>query len=184
MGDVDMIVPKQITNENVEEVLEQVMITYGTDLSILAYSYVKDASTAKDIVQSVFIKCYKHLPKFRGEAALKTWIYRITINQCKDHLQSAYIRRLKFWEAGPVLEPHSECNTEEIVFRKNTNEQVKRIVFELPAKYREVVFLHYFQDFSVEDISAMLNIPANTVKTRLRRGRDKLKGAFEEEGIQ
>lgn len=64
------------------------MIEYGNELVRLAFSYVKDTESAKDMVQNTFIKCYKNLDSFRFDAQIKTWLYRITINECKDYLKS------------------------------------------------------------------------------------------------
>lgn len=64
------------------------MIDYGNELVRLAFSYVKDAEIAKDMVQNSFIKCYKNMESFQFDAQIKTWLYRITINECKDYLKS------------------------------------------------------------------------------------------------
>ena len=69
-------------------VLEKIMIEYGNELVRLAFSYVKDAEIAKDIVQNTFVKCYKNLDSFRFDAQIKTWLYRITIKEYKDYLKS------------------------------------------------------------------------------------------------
>jgi RNA polymerase sigma factor (sigma-70 family) len=98
-----------INEDNLEEIIEEIMVTYGTELTMLAYSYVKDVNTAKNIVQNVFIKCYYNLLKYKGESSLKTWLYRITINQCKDYLRSAYFRKIKFFgrkESGEQNSTH------------------------------------------------------------------------------
>ena len=87
---------QNIEENNLEEILEEIMITYGDELTRLAYTYVKDIETAKDVVQSVFLKCYTHLRTFRGDSKLKTWLYRIPINKCKDYLRSSYFKRLNF----------------------------------------------------------------------------------------
>lgn len=78
---------RELEENELDELLEEIVILYGDELTRLAYTYVKDSETAKDIVQTVFIKCYTHLKTFKGEAKLKTWLYRITINKCKDHVK-------------------------------------------------------------------------------------------------
>lgn len=78
-----------------EKLLEEIMLEHGSDLVRLAFSYVKDKETAKDMVQNTFIKCYENLDGFRYESSLKTWLYRITINQCKDYLKSWNYRKVQ-----------------------------------------------------------------------------------------
>ncbi|WP_317987114.1 sigma factor [Sutcliffiella rhizosphaerae] len=75
--------------------LEKVMLEFGDQHARLAYSYVKDKETAKYIVQNVFVKCYTKLNEFRHESSLKTWLYRITINECKDYLKSWNYRKTR-----------------------------------------------------------------------------------------
>lgn len=173
-----------LTNEKtIDAVIEELMTEYGTELTSLAFSYVKDAAQAKDIVQMVFISCYQNLHKFRGESSVKTWLYRITINQCKDYLKSSYFRRI-FPFAKQEKEDHTEINPEVNLLHKDRETRVKRIVLSLSPKYKEIIFLYYYKDFSVEEISAILKISANTVKTRLTRGRERLKKLLEEEGYE
>ena len=77
-----------------EELLHFLIEEYGQSVKRLAFTYVKDWSTADDIAQEVFIKCYQSIDNFRGVSAYKTWIYRITINNCKDMLKSKWYRNI------------------------------------------------------------------------------------------
>ncbi|MBS4192781.1 sigma-70 family RNA polymerase sigma factor [Bacillus sp. FJAT-49705] len=172
-----------VRDENVDAVIEGLMMEYGTELTSLAFSYVKDAAQAKDIVQNVFIRCYQHLHQFKGEASIKTWLYRITINQCKDYLKSSYFKRIFSIEKMEKV-VQSEQNPEEDLLDKDRKTQVKNIVLSLRPKYKEVIFLYYYKDFSVEEISVVLKVSANTVKTRLKRGRERLKQLLEEGGFE
>ena len=150
------------------------MIEYGNELVRLAYSYVKDAELAKDMVQNTFVKCYKNLDSFRYEAQIKTWLYRITINECKDYLKSwnykmVQVKGFIHETARSILPP-----TEKTVIEKYDNKKLEDIIFSLPKIYREVVYLYYYDSLVVSEISEVLNIPENTVKTRLRRAKQKL----------
>lgn len=166
-----------------EELIEQIMLDYGTELTLLAFSYVKDTSTAKDIVQNVFIKCYLNLPKFNGDSTIKTWLYKITINQCKDYLKSSYFKRMVFYKREETFMQPLLHTPENEVLRKTKQKELNRVLLKLKQKYREVLFLYYYKDFNVEEISSLLEMPANTVKTRLKRGREKLKSLLLEEGF-
>lgn len=164
-------------------VIEDLMLDYGTELTSLAFSYVKDVAQAKDIVQNVFILCYQHLHQFKGDSSIKTWLYRITINQCKDYLKSSYFRRMFSFEKMEK-EIRSEGNPEADLLSKDRKSQVEKIVLSLRPKYKEVIFLYYYKDFSIDEIASILKIPANTVKTRLKRGRGYLKKLMEERGFE
>ncbi|MED3554318.1 sigma-70 family RNA polymerase sigma factor [Cytobacillus praedii] len=169
--------------KTIDAVIEDLMTEYGTELTSLAFSYVKDYAQAKDIVQNVFISCYQNLHKFKGESSVKTWLYRITINQCKDYLKSSYFSRI-FSFAKLEKEEQQELNPEANLLNKDRDTQVKKIVLSLSPKYKEIIFLYYYKDFSVEEISTILKVSANTVKTRLARGRGRLKKLLEEEGFE
>jgi RNA polymerase sigma-70 factor, ECF subfamily len=160
--------------EDLENLLKELMQIYGTELTILAYSYTKNSEVAKDIVQTVFIKCYKKLNSFQGKASIKTWLYRITINQCKDYLRSSYFRRVI--PIGTMLKDNLESSnsTEEIILRNNMKLQIEECIGRLSSKYRDVLFLYYFQELSINEIAQVLRISVNTVKTRLRRAKEKL----------
>ena len=68
-----------------EEILQRLMVKYGSELKRIAYLYVNDQVECEDIIQEVFITCYQNLAKFRHKASYKTWLIRITINKCRDH---------------------------------------------------------------------------------------------------
>ncbi|WP_254178744.1 sigma-70 family RNA polymerase sigma factor [Cytobacillus oceanisediminis] len=172
-----------LVEEDIHVIVEDLMIEYGSELTSLAFSYVKDTAQAKDIVQNVFISCYQHLHQFKGNSSIKTWLYRITINQCKDYLKSSYIKRIFFLQKMDN-EMRSERDPEIELLSKDRKSQVEKMVLSLAPKYKEVIFLFYYKDFSIKEISSILKISANTVKTRLKRGRELLKRLMEERGFE
>ena len=156
------------------------MIKHGNELLRLAFSYVRDAEIAKDLVQNTFIKCYKNIDSFRYDADIKTWLYRITINECKDYLKSWNYKMVQVKsfinETAKSLLP----STEKTVIDKYNNEEIKDTIFSLPKVYREVVYLYYYDSLKIEEIADVLDIPMNTVKTRLRRAKQKLESILRE----
>ncbi|MFE8700459.1 sigma-70 family RNA polymerase sigma factor [Cytobacillus sp. FJAT-54145] len=178
---IDTLITEDI--EDLDALLEEIMVTYGTELGILAFSYVKNVETAKDIVQNVFIKCYYNLKSFRRNSTIKTWLYRITINECKDHLRSSFFRRvipsgfIKDQTASTIGTPESTF------FEKENRESLINAVIKLPAKYREVIFLFYIQELSQKEIADVLGITINTLKTRLRRAKSNLNLILLKEGL-
>lgn len=164
----------RLNKEEKDFELERVMIKYGNELMWLAFSYVKDTETAKDMVQNSFIKCYKNLDSFRYDSQIKTWLYRITINECKDHLKSWNYKMVQVKSFINETAKSILPSTEKTVIEKYRNKKIKDTVFSLPKVYREVVYLYYYDSLNMEEIAEVLDIPVNTVKTRLRRAKQRL----------
>ncbi|HET7578351.1 MAG TPA: sigma-70 family RNA polymerase sigma factor [Bacillales bacterium] len=154
-----------------EQAMEELMETYGQKITRLAYTYVKDRGKAEDIAQEVFIKCFTKLNQFRGEAALKTWIYRVTVNLCKDELKSWHARKMTLTDRIGSVIKGGEPSPEFSVVQRFEEENLGEAVMALPVKYREVIILYYYEDFSIDEISRLTGIRQATVKTRLRRAR-------------
>lgn len=166
--------------EEKDYILEKIMIEYGNELVRLAFSYVKDVEIAKDMVQNSFIKCYKNLDSFRFDAQVKTWLYRITINECKDYLKSWNYRMVQVKSFINETTKSILPSTEKAVIDKYSNEEIKDTIFSLPKMYREVVYLYYYDSLSTEEIANVLDLPVNTVKTRLRRAKQRLVSIMKE----
>lgn len=166
--------------EDRDYLLDKIMIEYGNELVRLAYSYVKDAEIAKDMVQNTFVKCYKNLDSFRFDAQIKTWLYRITINECKDYLKSWNYKMVQVKNFINETAKSILPSTEKIVIDKYNNEEIKVTISSLPKVYREVVYLYYYDSLSTDEIAKVLDIPLNTVKTRLRRAKQRLHTVIKE----
>ena len=160
--------------EEKDFLLEKIMIDYGNELVRLAFTYVKDTGIAKDMVQNTFIKCYKNLGSFRFDAQIKTWLYRITINECKDYLKSWNYKKVQVRSFINETARSVLPSTEKTVIDKYNNEEIKENIFLLPKVYREVIYLYYYESLKTEEIAKVLDISVNTVKTRLRRAKQRL----------
>ena len=163
--------------------LERIMVDYGNELVRLAFYYVKDAEIAKDLVQNTFIKCYKNLESFRFDAQIKTWLYRITINECKDYLKSWHYKMVQIKSFMNETTKSVIPSAEKTVIEKYNNEEIKDTIFSLPKVYREVVYLYYYDSLTSEEIASVLGISVNTVKTRLRRAKQRLGSLIKEAEI-
>ncbi|MBK3497186.1 sigma-70 family RNA polymerase sigma factor [Viridibacillus sp. YIM B01967] len=166
--------------EKKDLILEKMMIEYGNELVRLAFSYVKDTEIAKDMVQNTFIKCYKNLDSFRFDAQIKTWLYRITINECKDYLKSWNYKMVQVKSFINETAKSILPSTEKTVIDKYNNEEIRDTISSLPKVYREVVYLYYYDSLKTEEIAEVLDIPVNTVKTRLRRAKQRLESMIKE----
>jgi RNA polymerase sigma-70 factor, ECF subfamily len=169
------------TTEAKELLLKNIMDQYSQEIMWLAYSYVKDYYIAEDLTQEVFVKCYEKIHTFKGESSLKTWLFIITINKCKDHLRSSYFKKF----IPSIIHPYKLTTTKESpdkVMEKEYNKKtLSDAILLLPLKYREVIILFYFQDLKIKQISDLLNTNENTIKTRLRKAKKLLLGHYQAE---
>ena len=161
-----------------ESLLDEMMSLYGQDILQLVYSYVKDAVVAEDLTQEIFIKCYKALPTYNQQSNIRTWLWRIAINHCKDYRKSWYFRKVS--TAEDEQEWTSADNVEEEVIQQDEDRQLAVAVMELPIQYRELIYLHYFQEMKLKEISEITGVKLGTVKTRMRQAKKRLKTYWEE----
>ncbi|RST76094.1 sigma-70 family RNA polymerase sigma factor [Siminovitchia acidinfaciens] len=167
--------------EEKERLLNESMEQFGDYVKKLIFTYVQDIHRTEDIVQEVFIKFYKSLDCFEGRSSLKTYLYRIAVNESKNYLKSWHYRKLEL--TAKVKCFHKRDSLEEDYIQKEHNQTIAKLVNELPIKYREVIWLYYYVELSVSEIAYVLKCSPNTVKTRLARGRRKAKISFEESDV-
>lgn len=162
--------------------LETIMDEYGERLTKLAYNYVKEWKQAEDIVQDVFITCYKHHEKIDEIQSFKAWIYRLVINQSKDVLKSSSFKKVVMNSSLFSLFISRDLLPEMSLLKRSEEEFLSKCVLSLPVKYREVITLYYYEECSIEEMKGILGLNHNTIKTRLNRGRTKLKDMMERWG--
>ncbi len=161
------------------EYFDEIVVQYEKAVVQFAYTYVKDWSLAEDISQDVFIKIYKNLKRFEQRSELKTWIFSITANHCKDYLRSTK-RKTAWWnDIVHVFQKQSIESPESILIQDESNKSLGEDLLSLPIKYREILVLFYYEDLNTEEISKLLKVNASTVRTRLERGRNQLKAVRE-----
>lgn len=161
--------------------LSEWMQEYGTRILHLAYFYLKDRQLAEDVAQEVFLKAYQSMDQFRGDSAVYTWLYRITVNLCRDRLRSPWWKRIFLPEEMPVVKGGEQ--PEEEALAAVQNQEILRHVLSLPVQYREIVMFYYYEDLSTSQIAEITGLPENTVKTRLHRARKQLKEILSREGV-
>jgi RNA polymerase sigma-70 factor, ECF subfamily len=154
-----------------DQLLEEAMQHYGNDIYYIVFSYVKDHSLAEDLTQEVFIKFYKKMDSFRRESALKSWIVSIAINHCKDYLRRWDTRMVSITHKINDMVKGKLGTPEHDMIKKETNNEVIKNVLSLPLKYREIIFLFYFEEMKLSEISDCLDLNISTVKTRLTKAR-------------
>lgn len=157
------------------EEMVQIMDQYGTYLTQISYLYVKNWTTAEDIVQETFIAYFKKPEKFKGQSSLKTYLTKICMNKSLDSLRSFKAKAatlLKYFKEQEV-ETVSPIDVE--LQQRIAKTELLQEVLELPIKYREVIILYYYEEMTSSAIGELMNIPEGTVKSRLKRGRERLK---------
>lgn len=153
--------------DNFEGIIEE----YGDYLIRVAYTYLKEVETAEEVVQDVFFTFYqKH--QFEGKSSLRTYLVKMVVNRCHDYLRKKNRRKRIF----AMWHNDRQTNTpEQETLMKAERKDLLNLILTLPIKYREVIVLHYYQDYEVSVISKILNCPESTIRTRLLRAKSILK---------
>ena len=158
--------------------------TYQDMVYSLASRMLNDEDDARDAAQETFLQVLRALPKFRGECALRTWIYRIACNACIAGSKRQSRRRAT--EISRTSEQSTDVDVEdptppslESIEQSEQQDTVRQAIGTLPEKYRIVVVLHYMESRSLAEITDILMISMSTVKIRLYRARQLLKKKLE-----
>lgn len=141
----------------------------------VAFTMMKNHADAEDVAQETLLRLLVYQPEFEGSEHEKAWIIRTAINLCKDLLKSKWHKTTVQMDSVPVEErPYLQIpylESDETLF----------FVLELPERYRNCLYLFYYEGYSIREIAGILEAPENTVKTNLRRGREALKKKLEKE---
>lgn len=155
----------EYTNKN--QYLEKMVEKYSNMIYRLALIRTKTKENSEDVYQEVFLRLAKKMPDFKSEEHEKAWLIRVTINCSKNLLNSKFFRNT------------SELK-EDIPFETEEKHNIYYSVQKLPIKYKTIVHLYYYENYKIKEISEILKMKENTVKSYLARAREKLK--MEEEG--
>ena len=173
---------------------ERLVAERSRDVYALLYRLTADAEEARDLTQETFLRAYQSIGRFRGEADLKTWIYRIAVNQARNRWRWWRRRRR---DATVSLDANGErgeqplaaslrnedaANPEEETLAHEREHRLREALLTLRRAYREAVILRDVEGLSYEEVAATLQINIGTVKSRIARGRlelrRKLEGSF------
>ena len=152
--------------------IEVVIAEHGDYLLRVAYLYVKNSATAEDIVQDVFIAFYQKKEQYRGEALLRTYLVKMTVNRSHDYLRSWTHKRTMLFER--VRGKSTTHTPERAMVEKVEKRELVEALFTLSVTYREVLILYYFEEMTTVEIAKLLDCPEATVRTRLQRARKQL----------
>lgn len=144
---------------------------YSDTIYRVALNITKNSDDAFDVCQEVFIRLIKNKNKIKNSGHLKAWLLRVAVNCSKSCKHSAYLHNCV---------PLSEV-CEQGVTDRTTDKTLFESVMSLPPKYSTVIYLFYYEDLKITEIAEILGVSQSTVKSRLVRGRNKLKQIIEKE---
>ncbi|HRI86957.1 MAG TPA: sigma-70 family RNA polymerase sigma factor [Candidatus Hydrogenedentes bacterium] len=163
---------------------EELVRRYRNDVYGLAYHFLRNREEAWDVSQEVFIKAHRSLARFRGDSSFKTWLMRITANQCKDFLKKRRLDAVPFDEAieshdaaSGILGPDTKVEANEL------GEAITKALEALPVKHRTAFVLREFEGLSYEEMATVMDCNLGTVMSRLHHARKKLQTSLARMGF-
>lgn len=154
------------------EAFAAIVHRWQTPLINLAYRFCGDRGRAEEMAQEAFLRAYRGLEGFRGDAAFSTWLFALATNLYRSELRRIPQRTVALEDAPEPRDPFSISEAHEL---RDRDLAVRKAVLALPTKYREALLLFYFHEMDVPAAAESLGLPEGTVKARLHRGRELLR---------
>ena len=148
---------------------------YASDIIRVSYFYLGDRGKAEDVCHDAFVSLFVNRPALEPGHE-KTWLLKVAMNRCRDIWRSAWVRRVI--SGSPAFEMIPAPDT---LGKHMEKDEVLQAVHSLPADFREIFILYYYQGYGISEISGILNLPEGTISSRLSRGRKKLEAILGEE---
>ncbi len=156
-------------SDGTEKTIEDIIRTYADMIFRIAYSNLKSSADAEDIFQEVCLSLITKSPPLDNPEHLKRWIIRVTINKCHNFRKS-------FWQSRTEpIELHTELAAPEV-------KTVMEELWQLPRQYRNVIYLYYYESYTISEIAQITGKSANTISSQLQRARKKLTNILSEGG--
>ena len=149
-----------------------------------------DAESARDVVQEAFLRAFRALPGFKGQAKFSSWLYRITLNLCRDWVRrerrAPFVPTPEGVDVADMASPESSQveSIEDLVARRDLSQHVARAMLRLPEEQRSAVLLKEYHGLTFQEIADLLGCPLSTVKTRLYQGLTVLRRELERTGAK
>lgn len=173
---------KAIKKEDDQDAFAELVDLYKDKVYQIAYRMTGNAYEAQDVAQEAFLRAYANLESYDESRKFSTWLFRITTNLCIDRLRKkkpdySLDAEIKGTEG---LSGYSQLSSEDILPEEQVvafemQEWVQAEIAKLPPKYRSAIILRYIEDLSIKEIGEILDLPDNTVKTHIHRGREALR---------
>ena len=157
------------------ESFNELILRWERPIYALAYRTIGREEDARDVCQETFLRAFRALPGFRGQAKFSSWLYRIALNLCRDWIRRerrAQIvqppENVDLVELASALEPSE--TVEDLVTRKDLARAVERAMASLPEEQRTAIVLKEYHGLTFQEIADLVGCPLSTVKTRLYQG--------------
>ncbi len=174
----DQLLVERVQNGD-RSAFDLLVLKYQHKIVNLIMRYVRDPSEALDVSQEAFIKAYRALPRFRGDSAFYTWLYRIAINTAKNHIVSASRKPLDYdldLQNPEQYEIHARLSDIDSPERLALSEELRQVVSDtiagLPDDLRTAITLREFEGLTYEEIAQTMDCPVGTVRSRIFRARE------------
>ena len=167
----------------------QLVLRWERPIYALAYRVIGREEDARDVAQETFLRAFRALSGFKGQAKFSSWLYRITLNLCRDWIRKE--RRTPVSQAPEgidIIELAGEGtpaeSIEQLVGRKQLGRAVSKAMAMLPEEQRTAIILKEYHGLTFQEIADMLDCPLSTVKTRLYQGLSVVRKQLEEAGVK
>ena len=161
------------TRDDNTTAFEALYRTHAKRLYSLAYRFVGNTADAEELLQEIFLQAHRRLDSFRHEAALSTWLHRLAVNRCLDHVRSRSARQ------SALTEPLSEESSTPLRARVSTDPltrlELERAIASLPDGYRAVFILHDVEGYEHREVAELLGIAVGTSKSQVHKARLRLR---------
>ena len=147
---------------------EEIYEKYATDVLRVSYFYLGDRQKAEDVCQDVFVRLITNAPVLQ-EGREKAWLLKVALNRCRDLWRGAWVKRVILGSPAFELIPAPDE-----IDKLADQQEIVGAIHQLPASFREVILLHYYQGYGITEIAEMMDLPERTISSRLSRGRKKL----------
>ena len=147
---------------------EEIYEKYATDVLRVSYFYLGDRQKAEDVCQDVFVRLITNAPVLQ-EGREKAWLLKVALNRCGDLWRGAWVKRVVLGSPAFELIPAPDE-----IDKLADQQEIMGAIHQLPASFREVILLHYYQGYGITEIAEMMDLPEGTISSRLSRGRKKL----------
>ena len=176
-----------LAKEGDQKAMAFLLERYKKSLMSMILKMVRNLDDAEDLTIEVFEKAFRNLHRFDATYSFSTWLFKIGTNHTIDHLRRKKLRTLSIHqgvsdgkgEEFTIDVASGDQNPQEILLQKQSHENLRVIVSQLPAMYQTLVRMKYFDELSIEEIQKEIDIPINTIKIRLFRARNLIAGILE-----
>lgn len=164
------------------DAFEELVFLYRDQVYMAAWQLTRNTDDAMDVSQEVFVRVYRALSSFKGNAKFSTWLHRIVLNTCVD-----YVRRQKrHWDVEPKadsssedevppIEPSVEPNQRELVYQREVQRKVLAALDKISARQRQVFLLRYYNELNLKEIAGVLRCTEGAIKRHLFRAQERLR---------